>query len=198
MAGRGGGPPLPTIAPTSDVQHLLTCVWAKLFSDDQLRDKDIDTLKRYLRYKLGGYRVVLADIGTDNLLDRGVRWQQRPSKIDHASYPPTDKVAKLGRINRIGKSAFYCSRAAPAVFYELRARPGDLIALSEWEVAEALWMHNLGYHQASLRRMGAPVATRPRMISPIPNEPKKNSRLRRQLSLAFTEDIREGQDYRYK
>jgi hypothetical protein len=49
-------------------------------------------------------------------------------------------VTKLGRVNRIGKPVFYCSRAAPAVFYELRVKEGDLIALSEWEVAEPLWM----------------------------------------------------------
>jgi hypothetical protein len=60
-------------------------------------------------------------------------------------------------------------------------------------------MHNLGYHQDALRRIGAPdVALRPRFINPIPNEPKKNFRLRHQLSLAFTEDIREGQEHRYK
>jgi hypothetical protein len=35
----------------------LTRMTTKIFSDDQLRDKDIDTLKRYLRPKLGGYRV---------------------------------------------------------------------------------------------------------------------------------------------
>jgi hypothetical protein len=104
----------------------------KIFSDDQLRDKDIDTLKRYLRYKLGGYRVALADIRTDNVLYRGVPWQQRLGTIDDVSYPPADRVTKLGRVNRIGKPVFYCSRAAPGVFYELRAKRGDLIALSEW------------------------------------------------------------------
>jgi hypothetical protein len=171
----------------------------KVFSDDQLRHKDIDTLKRYLRYKLGGYRVALGDITTDNVLYRGVRWLQRPGKIDDVSYPPAHRVTKLGRINRIGESVFYCSRAAPAVFYELRARPGDLIALSEWGVTEPLWMHNLGYHQDALRKMGGcNVVLRPRFSDPIPNEPKTKAQLRRQLSLAFTEDIREGQEYRYK
>jgi hypothetical protein len=171
----------------------------KIFSDDQLREKDIDTLKRYLRYKLGGYRVALADITTVNVLYRGVAWPHRPSKIDHVSYPPADRVTKLGRVNRIGKPVFYGSVAGPGVFYELRARPGDLIALSEWEVAEPLWMHNLGYHQDALSRIGAPdVAMRQRFLNPIPNEAKTNEKLRRQLSLAFTEDIRDGQEYRYK
>jgi hypothetical protein len=172
----------------------------KIFSDDRLRLKNIDSLKRYLRSKLGGYKVALADITTtENLLYRGVRWQQPPSKIDDISYPRADRVTKLGRINRIGKPVFYCSLAAHGVFYELKARKGDLIAVSEWEVAERLWMHNLGYHQDALRRMGAPdAAMRPRFTNPIPNESKKNFKLRCQLSLAFTEDIRDNQEYRYK
>jgi len=71
--------------------------------------------------------------------------------------------------------------------------------LSEWEITEPLWMHNLGYHQDALRRMGGDdVVMRPRWANPIPNEPKTNARLRRRLALAFTEDIREGYEYRYK
>ena len=143
--------------------------------------------------------VAVTDISTDNLLYRGVLCQQRPNKIDQVSFPPVDKVTKLGRVNRVGKPMFYCSLAGPGVFYELRAKQGDLIALSEWEVAEPLWMHNLGYHQDALRRMGAPDgAMRPRLTNPTPNENKHNAGLRRQLSLAFTEDVREGREYRYK
>jgi hypothetical protein len=50
---------------------------------------------------------------------------------------------------------FYCSAAAAAVFFELRAKKGDRIALSRWDVVEPLWMHNLGYHPVSLQRIGA-------------------------------------------
>jgi hypothetical protein len=35
-------------------------------------------------------------------------------------------------------------------------------------------------------------------VNPIPNESKANARLRRALSLAFTEDIQAGREYRYK
>jgi hypothetical protein len=171
----------------------------KIFSDDRLKGKNIDSLKRYLRSKLGGYRVAFADITTGNLLYRGVPWQQRPSKVKDVSYPPCDRVTKLGRINRIGKPVFYCSLAAHGVFYELRAKRGDLIALSEWEVVEPVWMHNLGYHEDTLRKMGAAeIATRSRFINPIPNNTKQHEHLRCQLSLAFTEDVREDQNYRYK
>jgi hypothetical protein len=132
-----------------------TRMTSEIFTDARLRDKNIDALKRYLRSKLSGYRVAFSYITPDNLLYRGVPWQQRPSKINQLSYPPVDRVTRLGRVNRIGKPVFYCSRAPEAVFYELRAKEGDLIALSEWEVTEPLWMHNLGFQEDALRRLGA-------------------------------------------
>lgn len=94
---------------------------------------------------------------------------------------------------------FYCSVAAAPVFYEIRARVGDRIAVSRWEVMEALWMHHLGYHTAALGRMGGGRnGARPRLSNPIPNETKHNRQLRRELSLAFTEQVRDGDEYRYK
>jgi hypothetical protein len=94
---------------------------------------------------------------------------------------------------------FYGSLAAPAVFYELKVKEGDLVALSEWLVVEPLWMHHLGYHQDALRKLGViDVGARQWLANPIQNESERNARLRRQLSLAFTEDVPEGQEYRYK
>lgn len=171
----------------------------KLFSDDELRRKDIDTLKRHFRHKLGGYTVAISDIAVSNILYRGVKCEERPHSITRISYPPPERVTKLGRVNREGQSVFYCSRGAPAVFYELHAKQGDHIALSEWELVEPLWMHNLGYHSESLQRLGAPrEAMRSRLTNPFPNEPKEIAQLRRRIALSFTEDIRDGQEYRYK
>jgi hypothetical protein len=169
---------------------------SELFSDIELRNKSIDALKRRLRSKLAGYHVAFKDIKVGNLFYRGVLWRDRPSKI--LSYPPPDK-ARLNRANRAGHPMFYCSVGAPAVFYELRAKQGDRIALSQWEMAEPVWMHNLGYHEAALAKLGAPdIATRAGTYDLIPNETHKNAKLRRLLSLAFTEDIPVGREYRYK
>jgi hypothetical protein len=169
---------------------------SELFSDAELRNKNIDALKRRLRSKLAGYHLAFKDIKVGNLLYRGVPWHDRPSKIDEVSYPPADK-AKLNRANRAGCPMFYCSVGAPAVFYELRAKQGDRIVLSQWEITEPLWMHNLGYHEAALAKLGAAdIATRADTYNLIPNETKKNAKLRRLLSLAFTEDIRVGREGR--
>jgi hypothetical protein len=171
---------------------------AKMFSDEQIKKYDIDTLKKWVRQRLGGYVVMLADITTDNLFYRGVPWAERPTKIDQLSYPPVYK-AKQGRANRAEKPLFYCSLAPTAPFPELRVKPGDQIALSEWKVKEPLWMHNLGYHQAALHKIGSQNLTmRQRLISPIKNESRANAKLRGELSLAFTKDIKTENEHHYK
>jgi hypothetical protein len=169
-----------------------------IFTDDQLRRRDIDTLKQWLRRKLGGYAVAITDIRRDNLLYRGVPWPDRPTRIDHVSYPPAE-IVKLGRANRAGSPMFYASAAGPAVFYELRAKAGDRIALAEWHVTEPLWMHHLGFYRDAFQRMGGGDEVRdPRVMEPIPDESRANAKLRRELGLAFTYDVPEGKEYRYK
>ncbi len=171
----------------------------KLFFDEQLRRRDITTPKRWLRVRLGGYIVAIKWIRTDNLLYRRVKCSDRPTRVARVSYPPADKVTNYGRVNRDGQSVFYASRGAPAVVYELRAKQGDLIALSEWEVREPLWMHNVGYHQDALARIGVTdVSRRLPLVHSIPNESKENAKLRHELSLAFTAEVPEGYEYRYK
>lgn len=161
-----------------------------MFPDDQLKKADIDTIKRWLGYKVGGCRIAIKDIQEKNRLFRGVFGEQRPTIISRLSYPPPEKVTKLQRANRVGQPRFYCSVALPAVFYELRARAGDFIALSEWEVTEPLWMHNLGFHQNTLQQMGTQdqnIFLRQQLLNPIPNETQANKRMRRQLpSIAAT------------
>ncbi len=172
----------------------------RLFTDAQLRRETIDTLKRFLRAKLDNYVVAVRAINASQRLYRGVSHREVPALVSHLSYPPAEMVKKDGRANRAGVPMFYCSAAAPAVPFELRAKPGDLIALSEWQLNEPLWLHHLGYHGDALRRMGVPrAAARPVMItSPIPDENKANARLRRLLAMAFTEDVNVGDEYRYR
>lgn len=172
-----------------------------MFTDDQLKKADIDTIKRWLGYKVGGCTVAVKDMQGKNRLYRGVFCEQRPSTISRLSYPPQEKATKLQRANRAGEPRFYCSAALPAVFYELRAKAGDFIALSDWEVTEPLWMHNLGFHQNTLQQMGTQnrnISLRQQLLNPIPNETQANKRMREQLSKAFSADVPEGREYKYK
>jgi hypothetical protein len=172
-----------------------------MYPDDQLKKTNIDIIKQWLGYKLGGCIIAIKDIQENNRLFRGVFCEQRPSRISRLSYPPPEKVTKLQRASRVEQPRFYCSVALPGVFYELRAKAGDFIALSEWEVTEALWMHNLGFDQSTLQQMGTQnqnIFLRQQLLNPIPNETRTNKKMRRELSKAFAADVPEGQEYRYK
>ena len=89
-----------------------------LFTDDQIRRNNIDTLKRWLRPKLGGYTVAIKNITTDNVLYRGVPWPERPRRVTDLSYPPV-AFARLNRANRAGQPMFYASRGAPMKLKEV-------------------------------------------------------------------------------
>ncbi len=168
------------------------------FTREQLLTMAIESQKNYVRRRIGGYRVAVKDMRT-KILYRGRMCNERPETIETVSYPPADKVKKLGRANRVGQSMFYCCVGAFPVFFEIHVKAGDLIALSEWAVTEPLWIHNLGYHPDVLDRIGAPIpAQRSPLISPIPNETNRNNRLRRRMSAAFTKDVPDGQEYLYK
>jgi len=170
-----------------------------LLSDGQVKCRDIDTLKRLIRYKLGGYIVAINNIPRGHPFFRGVNWRDRPISVSQISYPPPTKVERFGRVNRPGVSMFYCSVAAAPVFFELRAKAGDYIALSEWETTESIWLHHVGYHQVALTRMGASdYPQRRRLTHPISRETNENARLRRLISLAFTQNVSLGEEYKYK
>ncbi|MGC1359340.1 MAG: hypothetical protein WA851_26790 [Xanthobacteraceae bacterium] len=144
----------------------------RLFTDNQVRRTDIDTLKRWLRPKLGGYTVAIKDLRLNNEFYRGVPWGERPNNVTDVSYPPANR-AKLNRASRDGQPMFYASRGALPVFFELRAKAGDCIALSEWAVVEPMWMHNLGFHQDALQRLSGPsTPLRPPFLQPIPPRPR--------------------------
>jgi hypothetical protein len=172
-----------------------------MFTESQLRKYDIDTLKWWLRFRLRGYVVAVKHITANTLVYLGVSCPVRPDTISRISYPPANRVTALQRLNREKQPRFYCGAAAQAVFFELHAKQGDLIALSEWEVTEPLWVHNLGYHPHALRRIGAQeqhISMRHELTHSIPNETRENEKLRRKVSETFTKDVRDGEEHRYK
>jgi hypothetical protein len=172
---------------------------AEFFTFEQLQTMTIDALKAYLRRRIGGYRVVIKDMPTTNRVFRGRVCEERPRTTDDISYPQPHRVTKYGRANRDHISMFYGCLGAFPIFFEIHAKQGDLVALSEWATIEPLWMHNLGYHPEALDRMGAPVPSqRSPLVNPIPNETNHNFNLRRRMSLAFTADVPDGSEYRYK
>lgn len=167
----------------------------RFLDDDQIRRMEIDAIKLFIRRRIGGYHVAIKDLTTDNLLYRGVPWAGRPTKIAQLWHPPTG-ISRMGRANRLGASMFYCSRGAPPVFYEMRAKAGDRIALSEWTVVQPFLFHFLGFDNELMQAIGAPL--RLQLQSLISNETNRNKRIRRALSMPFTENVPSGEEYRYK
>jgi len=172
-----------------------------MFSDEQLEKRDIETLKHWLRERLRGYVIAVKPMVPTRPFFHGVKCDERPANICRISFPPQDKVTRYGRVNRCHQSRFYASTVEPVLFYELHAQQGDCIAVSEWELLEPLWMFNLGFHPEALRGLGAQeqdIFLRYPVTHAIPNETRHNDKLRKQISRAFTEDVRDGQEYRYK
>ena len=189
-----------------------------MFREDQIKKRDIDTLKRWVLHKFaanGSYMTAIKEMTKGNILYRGVPWRERPTFIRDVSYHPQPEEVKQNRMNRDNQPRFYCcagprppagrilnpAAAAPAVFYELRAKPGDRIAVSAWEVTAPLLMYNLGYHLRALQQMGTQVqnisASR-KITNPIPNETAANSTMHYRISKAFAVDVPKGKEYRYK
>jgi hypothetical protein len=171
---------------------------AQFFTLKQLQTMSVEALKAYLRRRIGGYTVAIKDMKTNRIF-RGVPCDERPMSVDRISYPPSNRVLRPGRANREHRPMFYGCVGAFPIFFEIHVKQGDLVALSEWDVSEPLWMHNLGYHPEALDRLGAPIPTqRLPLINPIPNETNHNRKLRKRMSLAFTADVPDGEEYRYK
>lgn len=172
-----------------------------MFSEDDVKNNDIDTIKRWLLDSVGRAVVPIKYITTGTILCRGVSCQDgRPVRIQRISYPPSD-MATLQRASRIGQPRFYCSVASLAPFYELHAKQGDLVALSFWEVMEPLWLHNLGFHPDTLRQLGAQehsIVGREQLINAIPDESEANNKIRGDFSRIFAQDVPDEKRYLYK
>jgi hypothetical protein len=87
-----------------------------MLSEAELENVDLDTLKRWLEDKLGGYIVAVKPmlaynplLGGNTQLYRGVRGEPRPNSISRISYPRPEHVTTLQRVNRAGQPRFYCS-----------------------------------------------------------------------------------------
>ena len=172
---------------------------AKLFWREEVFRKDIDMLKRQIRSRLDGFVKDIRFGKTGNLFYRGVVCDFLPKTISRIKQPPPSLVTKQGRLNRVAQSMFYASCGAPAVYYEIHSKVGNHIVVSTWELREPAFLHNLGFHPKSMRRIGGGSAW-PRGVfaDPVPNETKRNAKLREQLSEAFTEDVSKDQEWRYK
>src|SRR6267378_15923 len=133
-------------------------VFEKINAD--LRTLEIDEIKEQLKHLVTGLAVESPVFDPGAFLYRARRVDRRFNKtigIRYADliYPPA-KHARLGRLNREGKPAFYCSLHKPSIFFELQdLYAGDEIILTFWKTTERMLLNNIGYTQPVFERLGA-------------------------------------------
>lgn len=77
-----------------------------------------------------------------------------PLALSELSYPP-HALAPMGRANRKGQSAFYCSSDPSCTLLEIGAKIGQLAVHSKWVTNAPMVLHDLGYSQQVFDQFGA-------------------------------------------
>lgn len=85
-------------------------------------------------------------------LYRAVLHTDETNHTDRLKYPPEDKVEYLGRANLVGQSIFYGASEPRVTFFEREAKPGEVLAISEWRVTKPIPIHLLGYTEYILQQ----------------------------------------------
>jgi hypothetical protein len=82
---------------------------------------------------------------------RAVDGTQKPFSKSRVSFPPAQYVKKNGRLNAAGESLFYGSVGqAASVFYECRAKAGDIFALGCWQNTGRVLLNHMGYSDVDI------------------------------------------------
>jgi hypothetical protein len=84
-----------------------------MFSEEQLKRKDIDTLRRWLLHKLGGYMIAVKDMPQGQRLYRGVQYPERPQKISRISYPPADIAPFNASVGLVSQNSIAAQAVPP-------------------------------------------------------------------------------------
>lgn len=85
---------------------------------------------------------------------RSVKLPHKPAQYSQLIYPPKEIVTSYQRVNMPGCPVFYCANSKHTSIFEGRYQPGDLIAISEWEVKkdQNLLATNVGF-TTNLKKM---------------------------------------------
>jgi hypothetical protein len=170
-------------------------------NEADLRKSTIEELKALLVPLFQGYVI------TTPILAPGVRVyrirrfpNEKPEIISALGAPPRSNVQRDQRCNRCGESMFYCSSARQAPFFEMHARIGDILVLSEWKTIRKILVNNVGYTPSVF---GSLKSNRE---SPVWGKDaennwkttKANSMVHEFLAAKFTQDVSTGDEYLYK
>jgi hypothetical protein len=127
---------------------------------------------------------------------RARKCAEKPTKLEELSYPPVEQ-ALLGRANLPGRQVFYCSANPSAIFFELNTRPGDFITISTWILKDPALLFSIGYDKEALKQLNLNQDCQEILISSS-NSLEPQPEIIQFLEKAFTQNITEAEEYKYK
>jgi hypothetical protein len=167
-------------------------------SEAAAQGEALEVLYRCIKIVHCGGTVVTPRFEPGLAIYRARKVTETPRYKREISYPPARFVKESGRCNSAGESIFYGSigqASAPGIFYECRAKPGDLFAVGIWETTQPLVANHLGYSSSEIngRVAARPVANW--MVHDQPNT--RNGILRSWASEVFTKVVAPGDERSY-
>lgn len=154
----------------------------------------IDDYKSKLKLLFIGYTINSINLNPGFLIYRGIKYERKPALLSHLSYPPIN-TCKMGRANRHGVPVFYGATDKNVPFYELDAKPGERMVISEWTIQKDFIFNNVGYTEAVFKGLNSARAIP--SFSPY-NNSRENVLVQNFLAKTFSQKISDNNNYLYK
>src|SRR5579871_2045520 len=122
--------PIPPIEP-HELDAVRACI--ERFKGFDLHVLSIDDVKEELTFSLKGFQLVAPrfEPGLKLYRARNMFGAGPPKYLSEIGAPPAHLVRTNGRCNRAGESIFYCSSQQNAPFFEVGAKSGERLVISE-------------------------------------------------------------------
>jgi len=164
-----------------------------------LSKTSVDELKEQITVLLKGHHISAPAFFPSISLRRARKMNTLPMFLNEIGAPPPDKVRYDQRCNRAGQSLFYCCAARNAPFFEVHAKVGHQLVLSEWRTRINVTVNHVGYTRSNFVHL---QSTRecPNWSSSTPTpQPTNEARLIDEFFASlFCVDVQPGQEHLYR
>jgi len=159
----------------------------------------IEELESILASLLTGYKVSTRFLTKDLYLYRG-RICDKPSTIRDIIYPPVKRKNPRGRANDVGESLFYAATKENVPLFELNAKEGNYIALSQWKTTEKFKINHIGFSEECSKylKSNRDLDTIYDFVISTKKYGDINSRVYDYLAFKFSKMVKPGEENYYK
>ncbi len=184
-------PPLPSL-------KLLKTRLTELSQLD-LRYASVDFLVSRLKPVVSGLSFNVFTFDPGRIVYRGRICATPPVHANEVGLPPAHLSTRYGRLNRPGAPVLYTNMAAGSVFRELRAEPGQTIALASYQVICPFFAMASGLDASAVQSRGWGRKVEPWPAGDRGKEVMEISlTLNRFLARQFVREVVDKEDYLYK